>query len=232
MKRRDFVETTAAAAGLLIVRPETAFGYQANSTVELGLVGCGSRGNWISPFIPGVHRRPHRRARRRRQGQSRHHARQSSKSTPPAPITARAPTSELAASKVDAVVIETPPYYHPEHANAAVDAGKHVYLAKPVAVDVPAATRSKRPPKRRVARSASSSISKTRAQPVFQEAAERRIAAISAVSPSSRRSTSPAAPGTGYSTPIPARRVSARSIWTRCSAATSSSSRTFTRSTS
>ncbi|MGC8644037.1 MAG: Gfo/Idh/MocA family protein, partial [Isosphaeraceae bacterium] len=38
---------------------------------------------------------------------------------------------------VDAVVIESPPYFHPEQAAAAVDAGKHVYLAKPMAVDVP-----------------------------------------------------------------------------------------------
>jgi myo-inositol 2-dehydrogenase / D-chiro-inositol 1-dehydrogenase len=43
----------------------------------------------------------------------------------------------LLESKLDAVVIETPPYFHPEHAAAAVDAGKHVYLAKPIAVDVP-----------------------------------------------------------------------------------------------
>jgi predicted dehydrogenase len=35
------------------------------------------------------------------------------------------------------VVIETPPYFHPEHAAAGVEAGKHVYLAKPIAVDVP-----------------------------------------------------------------------------------------------
>ena len=35
------------------------------------------------------------------------------------------------------MVIESPPYFHPEQAAAAVEAGKHVYLAKPVAVDVP-----------------------------------------------------------------------------------------------
>jgi predicted dehydrogenase len=39
--------------------------------------------------------------------------------------------------KLDVVVIESPPYFHPEQARAAVDAGKHVYLAKPIAVDVP-----------------------------------------------------------------------------------------------
>jgi predicted dehydrogenase len=44
--------------------------------------------------------------------------------------------NELAYSNLQAVVIETPPYYHPVRAQSAIDAGKHVYLAKPVAVDV------------------------------------------------------------------------------------------------
>ena len=39
--------------------------------------------------------------------------------------------------KLDAIVVESPPYFHPEHAAAGVAAGKHVYLAKPIAVDVP-----------------------------------------------------------------------------------------------
>jgi predicted dehydrogenase len=43
----------------------------------------------------------------------------------------------LLESKLDAVVIETPPYFHPLQAAAAVDAGKHVFVAKPIAVDTP-----------------------------------------------------------------------------------------------
>jgi predicted dehydrogenase len=39
--------------------------------------------------------------------------------------------------KPDAVVIESPPYFHPGHSTAAVEAGCHVYCAKPIAVDVP-----------------------------------------------------------------------------------------------
>jgi myo-inositol 2-dehydrogenase / D-chiro-inositol 1-dehydrogenase len=49
-ERRDVLK--AAASGLLLLKPEIVFGTQANSTVELGLVGCGSRGNWIAPFFP------------------------------------------------------------------------------------------------------------------------------------------------------------------------------------
>ena len=43
----------------------------------------------------------------------------------------------LLASGMEAVAIESPPYFHPAQAAAAVDAGVNVYLAKPVAVDVP-----------------------------------------------------------------------------------------------
>ena len=49
---------------------------------------------------------------------------------------------EIAASReVDAIVVATPPYFHPQHLEAVVAAGKHVYLEKPVAVDVPGAKR-------------------------------------------------------------------------------------------
>ena len=54
----------------------------------------------------------------------------------------------LLENKVDGVVIESPPYFHPEQAVAALQRGKHVYLAKPVAVDVPGRWPSSRRPTR------------------------------------------------------------------------------------
>src|SRR5512146_3157256 len=50
--RRQFLGSSAVGAGLRLLKPETVFGSQANSAVELGLVGCGNRGNWIGPFFP------------------------------------------------------------------------------------------------------------------------------------------------------------------------------------
>jgi predicted dehydrogenase len=44
---------------------------------------------------------------------------------------------KLMESGVEAVALETPPCFFPDHARAAVEAGLHVYMAKPVAVDVP-----------------------------------------------------------------------------------------------
>ena len=43
----------------------------------------------------------------------------------------------MIASGVEAIVIIDVPYFYPEQARAAVAAGLHVYMAKPVAVDVP-----------------------------------------------------------------------------------------------
>src|SRR5450755_3280726 len=42
--RRQFL--SAAGTGLLLLKPETVFGSQANSALEMGLIGCGQRGRY------------------------------------------------------------------------------------------------------------------------------------------------------------------------------------------
>ena len=44
---------------------------------------------------------------------------------------------KVIASGVDVVILTTPPYFRPDHLAAAIDAGKHVFCEKPVAVDAP-----------------------------------------------------------------------------------------------
>jgi predicted dehydrogenase len=133
-QRRDFIKT--AAAGLLIVKPETAFGSQANSTVEVGLIGCGSRGNWIAPFFveyAGARVVALAEVIKTNLDTTREKLKVDASRAYYGPDAGK----QLAESKLDAVVIESPTYFHPEQGKAAVDAGKHVYMAKPVAVDVP-----------------------------------------------------------------------------------------------
>lgn len=43
----------------------------------------------------------------------------------------------LALPEVNYVILATPPHFRPTHLKAAVEAGKHVFIEKPVAVDVP-----------------------------------------------------------------------------------------------
>jgi predicted dehydrogenase len=131
--RRDFLASTGA--GLLILKPETAFGSQANSAIEFGLVGCGGRGNMIGGMfqeftgarLVALHDPFENRLEFTRNGLKSPGARL---------YKGYEGHRELAASKLDVVVIESPPYARPEQAAAAVDAGRHVYMAKPVAVDV------------------------------------------------------------------------------------------------
>ena len=170
-ERREFLK--AAGTGLLILRPETAFGSQANSAVEVGVIGLGGRGNWISDLLI-----EHTGARvvaiaepfdDRRNGAVAKYKLDASRA-----YKGRDGHRELSNSKLDAVLIESPPYFHPEQSEAAVSAGKHVYLAKPVAVDVQGCKRISAAG----AKAAKAKLSfmvdfQTRAREAFQEAAKR-----------------------------------------------------------
>ena len=136
LNRRSFIAAGAAAASVVIVEPGQVRGSQANSKIEIGVIGSGNRGRWIADLfnkhgqykvvtacdyfedrVDEVGEQFGVDPARRYTGLSGHRG--------------------LLASKPDAVVIETPPYFHPQHATDAVEAGCHVFQAKPLAVDVP-----------------------------------------------------------------------------------------------
>ncbi len=170
-ERRKFL--TAAASSMLILKPRTVFGSQANSTVEVGIVGCGNRGNWIGKFFPeltGARVVALADVIRQNLDRTRNAFQVAESRAYYGPDAYR----ELAHSKLEAVVIETPPYFHPQHAREAVEAGKHVYLAKPVAVDVPGCFSIVESGKMAAARDRTFLVDfQSRAQPVFQEAVTR-----------------------------------------------------------
>jgi predicted dehydrogenase len=157
---------------VLILRPETVFGSQANSAIEIGIVGAGGRGNWIGDlFIEYTGARVVAIAEpfedRRKAAIAKW------KLDPARAYKGRNGHTELAASKLDAVIIETPPYFHPEQAEAAVAAGKHVFLAKPVAVDVRGCQRIIAAGAKAKGKVSFLVDFQTRAREVFQEAARR-----------------------------------------------------------
>ena len=45
---------TGVASGILIVAPETAFSYQANSAVSFGVIGTGGRGVYVGTHMANV----------------------------------------------------------------------------------------------------------------------------------------------------------------------------------
>ena len=168
--RRRFLQT---AGGTLLLSPQAAFSYQANSAVEVGLIGCGGRGNWIAPFFP---QQAGARVVALADVIQKNLEETRQKFDVPSARAYWGPDAyrELAESKLDAVIIETPPYYHPLHAAAAVSAGRHVFCAKPVAVDVPDSKSFLRAGQEAGRKNLSFWVDfQTRARPVFQEAAER-----------------------------------------------------------
>lgn len=168
--RRAFLGS--AASGLLLLRPETAFGSQANSAIELGIIGMGGRGNWI-----GGHFKEHTGARIAAIADAfkdRLDAAQKKFNVPPSRCHAGLEGyRDLVNSKLDAVAIESPPYFHPEQVAAALAAGKHVYLAKPVAVDVAGCKSILASGEKAKGKLSFLVDFQTRARPVFQEAAQR-----------------------------------------------------------
>lgn len=136
--RRKFIKSAAGSAlALSIIKPESVRSSRANSKIRLGLIGCGGRGNWIASLFL-------------EQGGFEISALADyfPEKTKAAAEKFAVPTERcfndltayqklLDSKTVDAVAIETPPYFHPIQAKAAVQAGVHVYLAKPIAVDVP-----------------------------------------------------------------------------------------------
>src|SRR5271169_3038858 len=48
MDRREFLGGVTGVSGLMLLNSRTAFSYQANSAVRLGLLGCGNRGTSVA----------------------------------------------------------------------------------------------------------------------------------------------------------------------------------------
>lgn len=170
--RRQFLAGTGvAAASFTILAPETSQGAETAARINLGLIGCGGRGKWITDLfvkhggysIAAVFDYFPERA-------------QEAGEKFGVPATNRYTGLNgykrlLEQKGVDAVAIESPPYFHPEQAAAAVDAGKHVYLAKPVAVDVPGCQTVAQSGQRATAkRLAFLADFQTRAHPAYQQA--------------------------------------------------------------
>jgi myo-inositol 2-dehydrogenase/D-chiro-inositol 1-dehydrogenase len=145
MNRREFLKT-GTACGLLLVKPSTAFSYQANSAVRLGLLGCGNRGTTVATSF--AHSTTARVVALAdifpdKLDLGRSHFDDLNTSLSCARIDEKllfhgphAFEQLVAAKDVDLIQISTPPFFHVQHLEAAVASGKHVYCEKPVGVDV------------------------------------------------------------------------------------------------
>ena len=149
--RRTFLGVTAAATAAMFVKPALVRGTTANSAIRVGLLGCGGRGtedaenlidtggaqvvalaDLFQDQLDAAH--AHFDQVQQAKGYAALDPRQL--------FVGPHAFEQIAASReVDAIVVATPPFFHPQHLDAVVTGGKHVYLEKPVAVDVPGAKR-------------------------------------------------------------------------------------------
>jgi myo-inositol 2-dehydrogenase / D-chiro-inositol 1-dehydrogenase len=134
-RRRFMAGAGAAALSFTVVTPELVRGTAANSKVNLGLIGCGGRGTWIAGLFE--EHGGYNLMALADYFQDRVDNCGDKRGVPSANRFTGLSGYKKVLEKVEAVAIISPPYFHPEHAAAAVDAGRHVYVAKPIAVDVP-----------------------------------------------------------------------------------------------
>lgn len=129
MTRRSFAGATGS---IMLLEPAQVSGSQANSAISIGIIGCGGRGTEVGALFARDDRvrftalcdvRPEQMelaAPRLKAASARRFL----------------DYRELLQSNVDAVLISTPVYQHPDHLEAAVLAGKHIYCEKPAAADI------------------------------------------------------------------------------------------------
>src|SRR6266567_2848914 len=147
--RRKFIAVATGTAGAMLLKPQLVRGTAANSAVRVGLLGCGARGTEDATNLidtGGARMVALADLFQDQLDNAHNHFDQLQQAKGYAPIDASqlfvgpdAYKKIASAKEIDAIVVATPPYYHPWHLEAVVAAGKHVYLEKPVAVDVPGA---------------------------------------------------------------------------------------------
>lgn len=146
MKRRSFLQGAAALSTLTILKPATVFGSKANSAIRLGFIGCGKRGTAV---ISSLSRNTNVNIvamadlfdYQLETARERVNSLNEAKGFPSVRNSniyqgSKAYLKVLNNRDVDAVVISSPCYTHPEFLEAAVAAGKHAYCEKPAAIDV------------------------------------------------------------------------------------------------
>mgnify|MGYP001243178567 CR=1 FL=1 len=147
LSRREFIASAAVSTAALasmhgIARAAWAGG---GETIHVGVIGCGGRGTGAAinaleadpatRIVALADLFPDRLESSRNYLASDERFADRAKVEPDRCFTGFDAYQKLLATDVDVVILATPPHFRPIHFRAAVDAGKHVFMEKPVAVD-------------------------------------------------------------------------------------------------
>jgi myo-inositol 2-dehydrogenase/D-chiro-inositol 1-dehydrogenase len=143
--RRNFMVSSALAAGF----PALVKGAPASNTIKVGLVGCGGRGTGaaaqalkaddysVLTAVADIYQDRVDACLTTLRKESKDKADQKVMVDPAKQFIGLDAYEKLLASGVDVVLLATPPGFRPTHLRAAIDANKHVFCEKPIAVDAP-----------------------------------------------------------------------------------------------
>lgn len=147
ISRRQFLRSSVTAASVTALTAALqARAYAGGTgTIRIGLIGCGGRGTGAA--VQALNACPHARltamadAFEDRLGGSLQGVSKEHPDRVDVPAERRFVGMDAYArvmdTDVDLVILATPPGFRPQQFDAAVTAGKHVFMEKPVAVDVP-----------------------------------------------------------------------------------------------
>ncbi|MDI6846360.1 MAG: Gfo/Idh/MocA family oxidoreductase [Candidatus Saccharicenans sp.] len=144
LSRRDFIKTASMAAAVAAISGSGALFASGSGRIKVGLIGCGGRGTGaaldcaaassdvvitaMGDLFPDMLENSLKRLRERLPAER-------VLVTPETCFTGFDACEKVVKADVDLVILAAPPYFRPAHLKAAVEAGKHVFMEKPVAVD-------------------------------------------------------------------------------------------------
>jgi predicted dehydrogenase len=144
VSRRDFMKTTVAGTAAILAGKSVIFAASAKRKLKIALIGCGGRGNGAldncmeaAKYIDGLELELVATAdwfKQKAESTGDRYQLDASKCFGGADA-----YKKLLNTSVDVVLIATSPNFRPVHFDAAIKAGKHVFMEKPVAVDPPGA---------------------------------------------------------------------------------------------
>jgi myo-inositol 2-dehydrogenase/D-chiro-inositol 1-dehydrogenase len=171
--RRRFLKTAAStAAGLTVLPAGTVFGTQANSKLNLAITGCGGRGGFVGNLFE-KHTNTKVIALHDYFSDRVNTVGEKLTVDPKRRFVGLNGYKELIADDVDAIAVMSPPYFHPDQIVDTLEAGKHLYSCKPLAVDVPSCKKILQAAMKAKGRLSQLVDFQTRNDPLFKEAARR-----------------------------------------------------------
>lgn len=176
-KRRDFLATAGLATAAAAIPSQARAQSPGSGKLKIGIIGCGGRCNTVASVAVKDGRFEIAALADYFQGAVDDKGEKFGVPAEKRFTGLNCFRRMIDAGGLDIVAVLTPPYFHPEQVEAAVEAGMHVWLAKPIAVDAPGVARIEAAAKKAAGKKRCFLVDfQTRALEHFNEAA-RRIAA-------------------------------------------------------